>query len=194
MKEKINRLQINTTDLKGVLQINHDPFEDARGSFSRVFSLEDLDSFLPRTQISQVNISQNPLKGTIRGMHFQTETAPDTKIIRCLSGSILDVVIDVRPESETFLQSQTFHLNSINKNGLLVPHGFAHGFQTLQTDTSILYLHTSQYVASSQRTLNPFDPIFDLTWPIDDPTISEKDMTANFLTDEDIFDGLQKLR
>ena len=193
MKTKINKLQVTPTDLEGLLLINHDPFQDARGSFSRAFSIDDLDNVIPHERISQVNVSHNRMKGTIRGMHLQSETAPDTKIVRCLSGSVLDVVVDVRPDSDTFLRSQSFQLNSINRLGLLIPQGFAHGFQTLRPNSSLLYIHTGRYVARSQRTLNPFDPALNLTWPIADPIISEKDKTAAFLTDEDIFNGLQKL-
>ena len=149
-------------------------FEDPRGSFIKIYSREERHDkqFFP---INQVNLSLNLQKGTVRGMHFQEDSFMEEKIVTCISGNIFDVIVDIQKESSTYLQHRTFHLQSASNVALLIPKGFAHGFQTLNDNTSVLYLHSNDYSQEHQSGLNPLDPSLQIDWPTPVTMISSRD-------------------
>jgi dTDP-4-dehydrorhamnose 3,5-epimerase len=151
-----------------------DRFEDPRGSFIKIYSKEEKQD-IKFFAIKQVNLSVNMQKGTVRGMHFQENSFMEDKIVTCISGNIFDVIVDVQKESTTYLQHRTFHLQSANSFALLIPKGFAHGFQTLNDDTSVLYLHSNDYSQEHESGLNPLDPILQIDWPTPVTMISSRD-------------------
>ena len=122
-----------------------------------------------------MNHSFNNLKGTIRGMHFQKEPHQEKKLVRCIKGSVFDVIIDLRKESETFLKYISIELSEKNKTMILIPENFAHGFQTLEDNTELLYHHTEFYNKEFEDGLLYNDPQLKITWPLPVTVISEKD-------------------
>lgn len=166
----------NETGLKGSFVIEIEKNQDERGFFARswdkvLFEREKLNS-----NLTQCNISFNKKRGTIRGMHYQAAPYAETKIVRCTKGRIFDVIIDLRKESKTFNQWEGFELSAENYKMLYVPEGFAHGFQTLEDNTEIFYQMSQTYMPDYSRGIRHDDKRFQITWPVSDPIISEKDV------------------
>lgn len=174
------KLNISSCSFKDLYTIEPNSFSDERGSFSRLFCQEELsDSF--NFSIKQINHSISRNKGTTRGLHFQYEPNNEAKIITCIKGSIYDVVIDLRKNSPTFLKHYSIILSDINKKMIHIPKGFAHGFQTLEDNTELIYLHDSFYTPSNEGALNVNDPILNIKWPLDINIISQKDKNHLFI-------------
>src|SRR5690606_8404515 len=127
-------------------------------------------------------------RGTIRGLHFQYAPHAETKIVSCLQGSIYDVAVDLRAGSQTFLQWYGLILSAERQNSLVIPPGFAHGFQTLEDNTQILYLVSAPYSAADEDGLNPLDPTIGIEWPLPPSEISPRDQQRSFL-DKNHFRG-----
>ena len=127
------------------------------------------------SSVCQANISYNKVAGTLRGMHYQKSPFQETKFIRCISGSIYDVVIDLRKDSPTYSQSFGVELNDKNRTALFVPKDFAHGFITLQDDTEVIYMVSQSYVPNAEEGIRWNDPLFSLDWPIEPVVVSSKD-------------------
>ena len=180
MEKKLN---IKNTNFEGLFIIEPNIFEDNRGSFSRIFCENELSSVLD-FNIKQINHSVTSKSGTIRGLHFQYEPNSEIKMIKCVKGSVFDVVVDIRRNSETFLKVFSIELSELNNKIIFIPKGFAHGFQALEDDTELIYLHSSLYKPSNEGALNPVDRILDITWPEDISNISEKDRNHPFITDK----------
>ena len=180
MEKKLN---IKNTNFEGLFIIEPNIFEDNRGSFSRIFCENELSSILD-FNIKQINHSVTSKRGTIRGLHFQYEPNSEIKMIKCVKGSVFDVVVDIRRNSETFLKVFSIELSEFNNKIIFIPKGFAHGFQALEDDTELIYLHSSLYKPSNEGALNPMDKILDITWPEDISNISEKDRNHPFITDK----------
>ena len=180
MEKKLN---IKNTNFEGLFIIEPNIFEDNRGSFSRIFCENELSSILD-FNIKQINHSVTSKRGTIRGLHFQYEPNSEIKMIKCVKGSVFDVVVDIRRNSETFLKVFSIELSEFNNKIIFIPKGFAHGFQALEDDTELIYLHSSLYKPSNEGALNPVDKILDITWPEDISNISEKDRNHPFITDK----------
>ena len=180
MEKKLN---IKNTNFEGLFIIEPNIFEDNRGSFSRIFCENELSSILD-FNIKQINHSVTSKRGTIRGLHFQYEPNSEIKMIKCVKGSVFDVVVDIRRNSETFLKVFSIELSEFNNKIIFIPKGFAHGFQALEDDTELIYLHSSLYKPSNEGALNPVDKILDITWPEDISNISEKDKNHPFITDK----------
>ena len=174
-----NKLFTTSTPIKGVNLIKRKLHEDNRGSFARIYCNEELKKL--DKSICQINFSQTRLKGTIRGMHFQLKPFSEEKIITCLNGSVFDVVVDLRYGSPTFLQWHAEILSSENNNSLLIPEGCAHGFQALENDCKLLYLHTELYNPDFEGSLNVMDPMIGINWPIPFSEISDKDANQPFI-------------
>ena len=155
---------------------------DNRGSFERVYCSKTFAGLDINFSINQENISVNNDIGTLRGLHFQRGPLSDAKIVTCLTGTLFDVVVDLRPVSELYLKPQTFLLDS-NKNSLYVPRYFAHGFQTIEPRTIILYQHDNPYTPELYDGLNPYDEHLAINWPIQNHIISNKDRTAPMLNE-----------
>ena len=180
MEKKLN---IKNTNFEGLFIIEPNIFEDNRGSFSRIFCENELSSVLD-FNIKQINHSVTSKSGTIRGLHFQYEPNSEIKMIKCVKGSVFDVVVDIRRNSETFLKVFSIELSEFNNKIIFIPKGFAHGFQALEDNTELIYLHSSLYKPSNEGALNPVDRILDITWPEDISNISEKDRNHPFITDK----------
>jgi len=155
--------------------VEHTPFQDERGSFARFFCQRELVEILDERQIVNVNFSHTAAKGAVRGMHYQTPPASEMKLVRCIRGAIFDVAVDIRKGSETFLQWHGEILTAENQKMLVLPEGFAHGFQTLTADCEIIYLVTAFYDAEKERSIHPEDPRVGIQWQEPISQLSEKD-------------------
>ena len=163
------------TQLADAVLIETPPIEDDRGSFRRTYCQNEFaDRGLPVGWVQQ-NLSTTSQSGSIRGMHFQIGSSREDKLVRCLQGCIFDVIIDLREDSDTFMQWRGFELSATNEKQLLVPKGFAHGFQTLEADCVVSYLVSSPYDPAAERGLRHDDPAIAIQWPRKATEISEKD-------------------
>lgn len=165
------------TAVFGAYIVELDRLEDDRGFFARSFCADEFSSVGINPNVVQSNLSFNVKKGTLRGMHYQVAPALETKFVRCIRGCIYDVIVDLRPESDTYLQHFGVELSSENRNALYVPASVAHGFQTLVDDSEVMYLVSGKYNPTCERGLRYNDPKFDIKWPIDVSTVSDKDAT-----------------
>jgi dTDP-4-dehydrorhamnose 3,5-epimerase len=163
------------TPLKGAFVIEPEPIEDERGLFARTWCRRELEARGLDTRIAQCNTSFNKRKGTLRGMHYQVPPAAETKHVRCIRGSLYDVIIDLRPSSPTVGRYFAVTLTAENRKSLYVPAGFAHGFQTLEDGTEVFYQMSVPYSAANARGVRWDDPAFGIRWPDDDRTILERD-------------------
>jgi dTDP-4-dehydrorhamnose 3,5-epimerase len=168
-------MKFTSTQLKGAYIIELEKRGDDRGFFARAFCKNEFEALGLNNNIVQINNSLSKDKGTLRGMHYQLNPKEEDKIVRCINGSLYDVIIDLRPESETFKQWYGIELNAENRKMLYVPKGFAHGFITLAEDTEAFYLTTEFYSPELERGVRFNDPQFNIKWPIDPVVISEKD-------------------
>jgi dTDP-4-dehydrorhamnose 3,5-epimerase len=148
---------------------------DNRGFFARFFCEKEFGDQGLETRFVQINNSLTGKKGTLRGMHYQLEPAAEVKVVRCIRGSLYDVILDLRPDSPTFGKSFGAELNAENRTMMYVPRGFAHGFVTLQDDTEALYLVSALYAPQQERGVRFDDPAFGIQWPVTPVEISDKD-------------------
>lgn len=155
--------------------IDLDRREDERGFFARAFCQKEFRDHGLKPFVAQSNLASNPKKGTLRGMHFQYPPAVEAKLVRCMRGAILDVIVDLRPESETFLKHVAVELNEDNMRALYVPERCAHGYQTLRDNTDIIYQASESYSPLSEGGLSYNDPALGLSWPLPISLISHKD-------------------
>jgi dTDP-4-dehydrorhamnose 3,5-epimerase len=168
-------MEFKGTEIAGLYTIDLKKLEDERGFFARAFCKEEFDSMGLESNVVQANMSFNKAAGTIRGMHYQKSPYQETKFIRCLSGSIYDVVIDLRKDSPTYLKSFGIELTSENRTALFIPKDFAHGFITLQDNTEVMYLVSQMYVPGAEKGIRWNDPQFAIKWPMAPIQISSKD-------------------
>jgi dTDP-4-dehydrorhamnose 3,5-epimerase len=169
------------TKLKGAYIIDIDCKEDDRGFFARAFCQKEFEAHGLKTIIAQANVAFNHKKGTLRGMHFQYPPAAETKLVRCTRGAILDIIVDLRPDSATYLQHIAVELHEANHRALYVPERFAHGYQVLQDGTETSYQVGEFYTPSVEGGLLYNDPRLGLTWPLPVTAISEKDQRFGLL-------------
>ena len=165
------------TKLKDLFIIELEKSEDERGSFYRIWDKKIFQENGLNDNLVQISISFNKKKGTLRGMHFQKKPFEEAKIVRCTKGKIFDVVIDLRPESKTFMSWASFELDSNESKILYIPEGFAHGFQTLEDNTELVYQISNWYSPEHASGLRWDDNKFQINWPIQNPIISKKDLT-----------------
>ena len=170
-----------TTPLLGVYVIKFEPFLDERGSFTRTFCQKEFTQIGFHKQIVQINHSINRQKGTIRGMHYQQPPACETKIIRCVLGKVFDVMVDLRAGSPTFKKWYGVELSKENMHMVLIPEGFAHGFQTLTDNAELIYLSSEFYNPKYERGLRFDDPTVAISWPLHVDVISPKDQNWSFM-------------
>ena len=163
------------TALTGAFVLELEAVEDERGYFARTFCRDQFAAHGLKNEITQCSISYNIRRGTVRGMHYQVEPHAEVKLVQCVRGKIFDVIIDLRPESETYRRWVGEELSGDNRRLLYVPEGFAHGFQTLEDDTAVYYQISEAYAPQSARGVRWNDPAFGIKWPLIDPIISEKD-------------------
>ncbi len=161
----MSRFTLVETPLAGLVVIQRHPRGDARGYLERVYCEEELRSVAGTRSIVQINRTLTTSAGTIRGMHFQRPPHAEMKLVTCLRGVVLDVAVDLRRGSPTFLRWHAERLSADNHRTLAIPEGFAHGFQTLAPDCELLYLHTAPYRADAEGGLDALDPRLAITWP-----------------------------
>lgn len=162
---------------------------DSRGSFSQLFSGNAFRKFGWSRAVEQVNFSFNDFSGTLRGMHAQRAPFLERKLVACIRGSVLDVVVDLRTNSPTFLKVVTFKLQESDSIVLLVPPGFAHGYQTLEDNVELVYAHDNRYSPDAEFGVNPFDPVLGIAWPLEVSVISDRDKSFPLL--QRSFDGIE---
>ncbi len=163
------------TKLKGAYVIELERREDSRGFFARGFCQNEFRAHGLKPTVAQGNIASNIKAGTLRGMHFQYPPAAESKLVRCTRGAIYDIIVDLRPESSTYLQHIGVELNEDNQRALYVPERFAHGYQTLTDKTDTSYLVGEFYTPDAEGGLLYDDPSLKLNWPLPVSVISEKD-------------------
>jgi len=168
-------MRFTETPLKGAYLIDLEKRGDDRGWFARFFCEREYQGHQLDHKIVQANNSFSKYKGTLRGMHYQLPPKGEDKIVRCLSGALFDAIIDLRPESPTFLKHFSIELTAANRTMLYVPKGFAHGFITLEPDTEAFYLVTEFYAPERERGIRYNDPKFGIPWPLEPSVISDKD-------------------
>jgi len=166
----------NKLELDGAFTIDLEKREDDRGFFSRFFCINEFAEMKLDHSIVQINNSLSRDEGTLRGIHYQLHPKAETKIVRCIKGSLWDVIVDLRPYSSTFLKWYGDTLNQDNRRMMFVPKGFGHGFITLEPNTEVLYLVTEFYSPLHERGLRWDDPKIGINWPIEPKIISSKDL------------------
>ncbi len=168
-------MKLISTVLKGVYVVETNPFQDKRGSFVRFYCGKELSSAMLGRNIVQINHSRTRAVGAIRGIHFQYPPDAEMKLVRCLKGKIWDVAVDLRTGSPTFLHWHAEELSAKNGRMIVIPEGCAHGFQVLEQNTELLYLHTAPYASESEGGLLFNDPRLNITWPLPAADISTRD-------------------
>jgi len=174
---------ITTTPLAGVAVVDLELKQDDRGFFARTFCREEFVAAGLEPMVEQCNLSYNHRAGTLRGMHFQVAPATEAKLVRCTAGAILDVVVDMRRDSATYLQSFGVELTSSNRRALYVPPMFAHGYLTLDDGAEVSYQVSEAYTPGTERGLRHDDPALGLRWPVPVMVLSEKDASWPLLRD-----------
>jgi dTDP-4-dehydrorhamnose 3,5-epimerase len=174
------------TNLPGAYLLDFEKREDNRGFFARAWCQREFEEHGLVPDLVQVNVSFNHQKGTLRGMHMQRPPHEETKLVRCTRGAIFDAIVDMRPESPTFLQWFGVELTADNYKMLYVPKGFAHGYQTLTDGAEVVYQVSAFYAPGAERGLRWDDPAFGIDWPLPVSVLSDKDAAAPLLTDEEI--------
>lgn len=152
-------------------------YEDSRGTFRRLYDYEILENYLP-SPIVQVSVSTNPRAGTLRGLHYQANPVQEWKVVQCIQGEIWDLVLDLRKDSPTYGKFDSFTLNQRNNLALIIPPGFAHGFQTQRKNSVVTYLMTAKFDAELSRSVNAKDVDLKIPWPLPIAEISEADLKA----------------
>jgi len=164
------------TQLDGAWLIDIEPREDERGFFARTWCRQELAAYGLDVEVAQESLSFNRRRGTLRGLHFQRSPHQETKIVRCTSGAIFDVIVDLRPSSLTYGRWQGFELTAQNRRALYIPKSFAHGFQTLTDDAEIAYQISTSYAPQSANGYRYDDAAFGIVWPHDVTVIAERDL------------------
>ena len=174
-------MKVRETELLGVFVVEAEPFADERGSFTTVFSREELAQRGLPLDVAQTALSFNLKRGTLRGLHYQEEPHGQTKLVRCSRGALFDVVVDVRRESKTRHKWIAVELSEKNRLALFIPRGFAHGFLTLEDATEITYEIGGAYRPESERGLRFDDPALGVKWPFAPSVIGKRDASFPYL-------------
>ena len=168
-------MKLNKISLTGAFLIEMEPIVDNRGFFARTWCADEFKLNGLNPKLAQCSISFNARKGTLRGMHYQDVPFMEAKLVRCSSGGIYDVIVDLRPKSPTFCKWFAAELTSENRKMIYVPEGFAHGFQTIADNSEVIYQISESYHPESARGIRWNDPRFGIKWPIENPLLSERD-------------------
>lgn len=171
-----------STALEGLFIVELTPMSDERGWFARTYCKKEFEKIGIKKEWVQFNHSFTSKKGTLRGMHFQLPPNSEAKLIRCISGAVYDVALDLRKDSPTFLKWFGVELSAENKKMILIPEGFAHGFQTLADGSELIYHHSEFYTPDSEGAVRYDDPRVNIHWPLEVLNISEKDSKRLYLT------------
>ena len=169
------------TPLLGLKVIQRKRIEDSRGFLSRFFCANEFNAYGFNKPVNQINHTLTRQKGAVRGLHYQQPPHAEIKLVSCLKGKVFDVAVDLRKDSPTFLHWHGEILSDNNQRSLLIPEGFAHGFQTLTEDCELIYLHSAPYVKEAEAALNVTDPKLDIAWPLNMTELSERDRSHPML-------------
>ena len=175
------RFDILATSIAALKVLQRKPIGDSRGYLERLYCAEELRDFVLGKNIMQINHTLTANAGTVRGLHFQHAPYAETKFVTCLRGEVFDVAVDLRYDSPSFLRWHAEVLSADNHKTLVIPEGFAHGFQTLTEDCEMLYFHTTAYESSAEGGLNVQDPKLAIAWPLPVNDMSERDAAHSFL-------------
>lgn len=175
-------------DITGVYLLKNDVFEDDRGVFSRLFCSRDLKPVLGARSIAQVNHSLTKKIGAIRGLHYQRRPFAEMKIVRCIRGRVIDVAVDLRKGSPSFMKWIAVELSPASGVALIIPEGCAHGFQVLEENSELLYMHTAYYTPECEGGIRFDDPAIDIRWPLPPADLSVRDLSHPLL--DEMFEGL----
>lgn len=185
----MSRFQIHSLPLQGLKLIERQKLGDSRGFLSRLFCAEDLRPAGWKSSIQQINHTLTAKRGTVRGFHYQTPPHSEMKLVSCVAGKILDFAIDIRKESDTFLQVHSEELSAENGKALLIPEGFAHGFQSLTDNVELVYCHSAAFTADAEAGLNPLDPKLNIFWPLEISDLSDRDKQHQLIGEQ--FEGIK---
>lgn len=177
-----------STDISGISIVDTRVLGDERGAFSRLFCIDALQDILRGRSVKQINFSKTLAKGAVRGLHFQLPPQAETKLVRCIRGSAWDVAIDLRKGSPTFLKYFAIELSPRNMRMVVIPEGFAHGFQALEENTELLYCHTAPYSPELESGILHDDPALGIPWPLPCAEISIRDMNHDLISTH--FEGI----
>lgn len=184
----MSRFAVTETGIEGLHVVERQRLGDERGFLSRLFCAEELAAAGWHKPIAQINHTWTRIKGTVRGMHFQRPPHAEMKLVSCVRGAVWDVALDLRAGSPTFLQWHAVELSADNARALLIPEGFAHGFQALSEDCELLYLHSAPYAAQAEGGISATDPALAIEWPLPLALQSERDRAFPRLPED--FTGL----
>jgi dTDP-4-dehydrorhamnose 3,5-epimerase len=177
----MNRFTLTELPLAGLKLIERQNLADGRGFLSRLFCAQELAAAGWQQPVAQINQTYTALSGTVRGMHYQTAPHAEMKLVSCVGGAVWDVAVDVRAGSPTFLQWHAAILSADNRHALLIPEGFAHGFQALTDDVTLLYCHSCPYAPQAQAALHAQDPRLAIPWPNAIAAMSDRDASHPLL-------------
>jgi dTDP-4-dehydrorhamnose 3,5-epimerase len=177
-------MKFEPTPLAGAYTITLTPFEDERGRFARTYCKNEFAQIGHDKEWVQINHSLTRHKGTIRGMHFQYPPAAEIKLIRCVAGKVLDVIVDLRKTSATYLQWFGTELSADNDRMIYIPEGFAHGFQALEDNAALIYHHSQFYQPGTEGGLHYNDPALAIAWPLPLTLISDRDQSHPFINND----------
>ncbi|MFI3120821.1 MAG: dTDP-4-dehydrorhamnose 3,5-epimerase [Methylococcaceae bacterium] len=175
-------MKINLTSLAGLFVVESFRLADRRGEFSRLYCERELSAVVDSRRIVQVNQSRTSIIGAVRGLHFQYSPHAEMKLVRCLRGRVWDVALDLRAGSPTFLQWVGQELSPENGLMMVIPEGFAHGFQVLEADSEMLYLHTAFYTPEAEGGIHCQDPRLHIEWPLPISDLSVRDHSHPLLS------------
>ena len=175
-------MHVRPTGIAGAMVVEGQPHTDHRGAFSRLFCERELAEVVGDRHVVQINHSRTHAVGAVRGMHFQHPPHAEMKMVRCVRGRVWDVLVDLRAGSPTFLHWHAEELSPDTSRMLVIPEGCAHGFQVLEADSELLYLHTAFYTPASEGALRYDDPLLAIPWPLPVTDLSERDKTHALLS------------
>lgn len=167
--------------MAGLVVAESKPFKDERGAFARLFCEQELSSVIGERKIVQINHSYTAAVGAVRGLHFQYAPHAEMKLVRCLKGKVWDVVVDLRPQSPSFKRWYAQELSQQNAHMMVIPEGFAHGFQVLEAGAELVYLHTAFYKPESECGVRHDDPELGIVWPLPVTDISARDSNHAYI-------------
>lgn len=180
----MSKFELHYTAIQDLVVIQRQPSRDSRGLFERMFCQRSMQPLLNGRVIKQVNRTSSVRRGTLRGMHFQYPPHAEVKLVSCIKGEVFDVAVDLRNGSDTFLEWHGELLSDKNGRTMVIPEGFAHGFQTLNENCEMLYFHTAEHCAEAEGALNALDPRLAIAWPEGISTRSERDTNHPLLSDD----------
>ena len=180
----MKHMTVTNLRLDGLRLVDRLRLGDARGFLSRLFCAEELATAGWRGPIAQINHTYTADRGTVRGMHFQRPPHEEMKLVSCICGEVWDVAVDVRTRSQTYLRWHAERLSADNGRALMIPEGFAHGFQALTNDVHLLYCHSAAYHAEAEDGLNAKDPMLAIDWPLQITQLSSRDSLHPMLNEQ----------